>query len=259
MDYKNIKIDIQDCTATLIFNRPAVLNALNIATLKEIKAAVMDFEKRPTVKVIILTGEGKAFIAGADIAEMQGMNPSEALQFSELGHDLMHTLQHIKKPVIAAINGFALGGGFELALSCDILLVSDKAKLGLPEVNLGVIQGFGGTQRLPRFIGAARAKELIFTGAIIEAKRAFEIGLANRLVPHEELMQVTLEIARKIGEKSPRAISVVKRVINAGLETNLQQGCQLEIEAFAGCFNTDDQREGMQAFLEKRKPQFTAE
>jgi enoyl-CoA hydratase len=209
------------------------------------------------VRVIILTGAGRAFIAGADISEISSKTPAQAREYSEMGQRVMQLIQNLKQPVIASVNGFALGGGTEVVLSCDIAIGSEQAKFGLPEATLGVIPGWGGTQRAARLIGTAKAKELIFTGEIIDARRALEIGLINRVVPHEQLMDVTMGLAQKIAEQGPLALAMAKKVINEGREKNLADACRLETEAFCSLFTTQDQKEGMKAFLEKRKPKFT--
>ncbi len=257
MEYKNILIDIKDTIAVLTFNRPEVLNAMNTETVKELGEAVTELEQNPAVNVIILTGAGRAFIAGADIAELSTKSPEQARSYSELGHRVMHTIQNLKKPVIAAVNGYALGGGTEIVLCCDICIASDQARFGLPETLLGVIPGWGATQRAPRRMGTAVTKELIFTGEIIDAHKACAIGLINRVVPHDDFMDAVFEMAKKIAEQGPLALSLAKKVINAGMEKSLQEGCRLEIEAFCRLFTTDDQKEGMKAFLDKRKPLFT--
>ncbi|MEI6128127.1 MAG: enoyl-CoA hydratase-related protein, partial [Pseudomonadota bacterium] len=213
-------------------------------------------EKNAGIRVLILTGAGKAFIAGADIKEMNAKTPETARIYSELGHSLMNTLQNMAKPVIAAINGFALGGGAEVALSCDIRIASEKAVFGLPETILGIIPGWGATQRAARLVGAAIAKELVFTGEHISALRALEIGLVNRVVPQEALMAVTMHMAQKICQQGELALAQAKKVINAGIDKPLQEGLRLEIEAFVSLFATEDRKEGMTAFIEKRAPDF---
>jgi enoyl-CoA hydratase len=257
MKYKNLLIEISGATAVVTFNRPAVLNAMNTETVQELGAAVTVLEQNPQVRVIILTGAGRAFIAGADISEINSKTPSQAREYSELGHRVMQQMQSLKKPFIASVNGFALGGGTEVVLSCDITIASEQAKFGLPETVLGVIPGWGGTQRAARLIGTAKTKELIFTGEIIDARRALEIGLINRIVPHEQLIDVTMGLAQKIAEQGPLALAMAKKVINEGIEKNLNDACRLETEAFSSLFSTQDQQEGMKAFLEKRKPIFT--
>jgi enoyl-CoA hydratase len=259
MAYENISLSVEEGIAILKVNRPKVLNALNRATLLEIQRALKELEKDPGVRVLIITGEGeKAFVAGADISEMAPMNPKEALEFSKLGHETLSLLEEFPCPVIAAVNGYALGGGLELVLACDIILASENARLGLPEVTLGICPGFGGTQRLPRLIGKARAKELIFTGEMIDAKKAYEYGIVNKVVPQDKLLDEAKEIARKIAKNGPLAVRTAKRLVEMGLETSLRNGEAMEMEAWANLFATEDQKEGMKAFLEKRKPEFKA-
>ena len=256
-EYATIKTDIlADGIGLLTFNRPQVLNALNTLTVTETLDAVQALQYDPEVRVLVLTGEGRAFVAGADITEMQDKTPDTARIYSELGHRLFTTIQDMDKPVIAAINGFALGGGAEVALSCDIRIASDKAIFGLPETILGIIPGWGATQRTSRLVGPAITKELIFTGEHITAERALAIGLVNRVVPHDTLMQVTLDMARKISHQSRLAIIQAKRVISRGFEMPLREALKLEIDTFADLFDTEDQKEGMKAFIEKRAPEF---
>jgi len=255
-EYKNIKVEHKGNIAILKFNRPDVLNALNTETLIETLDAVKELEKNPEAWILILTGAGRAFVAGADISELGSKTPEDARRYSELGHTFLNTIQHMDKPVIAAVNGYALGGGTEIALGCDIRIASENARFGLPETTVGVIPGWGGTQRAARLIGTAIAKELIFTGEVISARRALEIGLVNRIVPHETVMDVTLDMARKISLQGRIALSHAKRVINEGVDKPFQEGCKMEMDAFVSCFQTEDQKEGMKAFVEKRKPEF---
>lgn len=257
MDYRNLLIELRGTTALVTFNRPEVLNAMNTETVQELGSAVTALERNQAVRTIVLTGAGRAFIAGADISEMSTKTPAQARDYSALGHRVMRLIQCLNKPVIAAVNGFALGGGTEVVLSCDIAIASEQAKFGLPEAILGIIPGWGATQRAARLIGTARTKELIFTGEIIDARKAFEIGLINRVVPHEQLMDATFALAQKIAEQGPLALAMAKRAINEGVDKNLADACDLETELFSSLFTTTDQKEGMKAFLEKRKPQFT--
>ena len=257
MSWKNLTFNQKEAIAIVTLNRPKVLNALNTETLNELYEIFTQLDSDTGVRVIIITGSGKAFIAGADISEMNTYSPEEARAFSQLGHKTMDAIQNTGKPVIAAINGFTLGGGLELALSCDILIASEKAVLGLPEVNLGLIQGFGGTQRLPRLIGKARAKELIFTGEALKAQKACEIGLVNRVVPPEELLPEAVKMAQLISTKGPVALALAKRAIESGYDVPLSDGCKKEIDAFVESFSSQDRDEGIKAFLEKRKPVFT--
>ena len=252
MEFKNLAVTIADRIATVKFNRPPV-NALNTGFVLEIERAFDWLAQQPEVLVIVCTGEGKAFIAGADIAEMSGFNALQAREFAQGGHRMLAKVADIEKPVIAAINGFALGGGCEFALACDIRLMADTAKIGQPEVNLGLIPGFGGTQRLARLVGPAFAKGLIFTGDQIDAELALRIGLVNRVVPAAELAGATMEVAKKIAARGPTAVRLAKTCINRGLDTDLGTGCAFEIEAFGVCFATGEPAEGTKAFLEKRK------
>ena len=238
-------------------NRPQALNALNIETIHELNDIVHQWSREDDIKVIIITGEGKSFVAGADIAEMKDMTRQQAIDFSEMGQRVFSLIESQEKPVIAAVNGFALGGGCELAMACDIRIASDKAKLGQPEVNLGVIPGFAGTQRLARMVGTAKAKELIFTADMIDAQTALAIGLVNQVVPVENLMNAVMEIAKKIASKGPAAIKLAKRVISRGIETDFATGSSFEVEAFGECFASGEAKEGMSAFLEKRAPKWS--
>lgn len=254
MDFKNIVIDKEGSVAIIKMNRPAAMNALNSETLGELKEAFARLKDDDGVKVVIITGEGKAFVAGADIAEMKDMTGDQAKEFSKTGQKVFSKIAKMKKPVIAAVNGFALGGGCELAMACDIRIASEKAKLGQPEVNLGVIPGFAGTQRLSRLVGAAKAKELIFTADMVDAQTALSIGLVNQVVPPEQLMDVCMEMANKIASKGPVAVRLAKKVINEGIEEKLDKGSEFETDEFGECFAKGEAKEGMTAFLEKRKP-----
>jgi enoyl-CoA hydratase len=243
--------------ATITLNRPDKLNALNGQLVRELFHTIVELGADKSIHCAIMTGAGeKAFAAGADIAAMSEMTAAEARTFSHLGHSLGERIEAVHFPVIAAVNGFALGGGCELALACDFIYASDKAKLGQPEVNLGVIPGFGGTQRLARRVGVARARELCFTGDVIDAAEALRIGLVNVVVPHAELMTKVKETAAKIASKGPLAIAQCKRVMARGLDVELGVANELEAQAFSALFGSHDQREGMKAFLEKRKAAF---
>jgi enoyl-CoA hydratase len=258
MSYKNLLVEIETRVAVVTLNRPKAMNALNEETLLELQDVFIDFAVNPTVQVIIVTGSGeKAFVAGADIAAMQPLTALEARQFAKLGHQVMHHIEACPKPVIAAVNGFALGGGCELALGCDIRIASENARFGQPEVNLGVIPGFGGTQRLARLIGKGRALELILTGEMIDAAEAYRIGLANKVVPLEQLLDTTKKMATTIINKGSYAVCLAKEAVRNGLELDLDRANQYEAELFGLCFATVDQKEGMQAFLEKRPAEFT--
>jgi enoyl-CoA hydratase len=255
--YETIKLAKEGAVATLTLNRPDKLNALNEALLRELLAALDELDRDAGVQVAILTGAGdKAFAAGADIAAMSELSTTRAKAFADLGHTIGARLEGVRFPVIGAVNGFALGGGCELALACDFLYASDKAKLGQPEVNLGVIPGFGGTQRLARRVGIGRARELCYTGDMIGAEEALRIGLVNAVVPHAELMPRVNTVANKIAAKGPIAIAQCKRVLFRGEGLTLAAACELEAQAFAALFGTSDQREGMKAFIEKRAAKF---
>ncbi len=256
MDYNNLNVDEKDSIAWITINRPKALNALNTETLTELETVIDEFFKNTEIKAVVITGDGKAFVAGADISEMQNMNVNEAGAYAQKGHRVFSKIEKLSIPVIAAINGFALGGGCELALACDIRIASEKAKLGLPEVGLGVIPGFGGTQRLSRICGIAKAKEMIFSAEMIDAGAAEKIGLVNRVVPPENLLSEAASLAEKIAGNGPIAIRKAKRAINRGFDTDLATGCSYEIEKFGECFLTDQPKEGMSAFLEKRKPEW---
>lgn len=260
MEYKNLSIEIKDGVALLKVNRPKALNALNSETLDELKKAAEELEINPEVKVIIVTGEGdKAFVAGADIVEMKDMDPVQGMEFSRKGHEAFSKLENMGKVVIAAVNGYALGGGFELALACDIIYASDKARFGFPEVTLGIHPGFGGTQRTARLIGLAKAKELIFTGKMITAQEAFSMGLINKVVPQDELMKEAFSLAETIKSCGLVAIRLAKECVNKSLSLGINEGLKLEASNFGLCFGTKDQKEGMTAFVEKRKPVFKGE
>jgi enoyl-CoA hydratase len=253
----NIIVEQENGIATVTINRPKSLNALNKETLEELLACFTEFSLNDQIKAIILTGSGeKAFVAGADISFMQNLTAHQSRKFGQLGHLVMHTIENTPQPVIAAINGFALGGGCELALACDMRFASDNAKFGQPEVNLGVVPGFGGTQRLPRLIGKGLANELLFTGNIIDSVEALRIGLVNRVYSQEELQTACMQIAKTIAKKGPVAVRLCKEAVNNGVEMDLTRGCAYEADLFALCFASDEQTEGMTAFLEKRSPKF---
>lgn len=257
MEYENILVEREDAIAVVTVNRPRVLNTLNRATIVELTSAIDELGADREVRAIIITGAGdRAFVAGADINEIRELNALEAVEFSEQGQALMFRIEELPKPVIAAINGFALGGGCELALACDIRIAAEGARLGQPEINLGVIPGYGGTQRLPREVGRGKAMELILTGEMIEAQEALRIGLVEQVVPPERLLEEAKALARKIAGKGAIAIKLAKRCINQGLETDLRSGCALESLQFGAVCTTEDKLEGTTAFLEKRKPEF---
>lgn len=257
MEYNNILLETAEGITTLSINRREALNSLNSAVLKELECALYELNLDDTVKVVIITGAGeKAFVAGADIKEMTEMSAFEGHAFGRTGQRVMLFIEKMKKPVIAAVNGFALGGGLELALACDFIYASEKAKVGFPEVSLGIIPGFGGTQNLARLIGPNRAKELIFSGRIITAQKAYTWGIVNEVFAPEELMVKTLETAREIAGRGTLGVSYSKDSIVNGLNMSKEDGFRYEASLFGVLFSTEDQREGMGAFLEKRKAEF---
>lgn len=257
MAYENILLEMEDRIAILSINRPKALNALNAATLLEIKNAVEQVAADPKIDALIITGTGdKAFVAGADITFMQNLPTMEARAFAILGQQVFRFIETMEKPVIAAVNGFALGGGCELCMACDIRLAADNALFGQPEVGLGITPGYGGTQRLPRLIGEGRAKELIYSAINIDAAEAYRIGLVNHVYPVDNLMEEAKKLARKITSKAPIAVRLCKTQINRGMQTDLDTAMIIEADLFGLCFATEDQREGVTAFIEKRKPNF---
>ena len=258
MNYSNIVLASENNIATITINRPTKLNALNSETIQELHDAFELLENNSDIRVIILTGSGeKAFVAGADIAEFARFSIAEGTQLAKQGQELLFDfIEKLKKPVIAAINGFALGGGLELAMSCHFRIASDNAKMGLPEVSLGLIPGYGGTQRLPQLVGKGRAMEMIMTATMIDATTAKNYGLVNHVVTQAELLEFTKSIATKIIKNSPLAISKAIKAINANYKDGVN-GFETEIRNFGKCFGTGDFKEGTTAFLEKRKAEFT--
>lgn len=254
--YENIKYEVKNNIAYVTVNRPQAMNALNMDVLSELYDAFTKIEAEADVRAVILTGEGKAFVAGADIAQMHKLNPIEGRQMMILGHKVMNLIENIEKPVIAAVNGFALGGGCELSMACDIRIASEKAKFGQPEVGLGIIPGFGGTQRLARLVGKGMAKYLIMTAEMIPAAEAYRIGLVEKVAAPEDLMAEAEKIATTIASKAPIAIATAKTAINTGYDMDMKSASKLEIETFTAAFGSDDKAEGMSAFLEKRAPEF---
>jgi enoyl-CoA hydratase len=252
MDYENIIFEKEENIAIITFNRPEAMNALNNQTRAEFGQAIQDVASDDEIKVLILTGSGKAFVAGSDIKEFNATTPFAAHNIRRLGE----MVEQLEKPVIAAVNGFCLGGGNEIAMGCDIIIASEKAKFGQTEINIGIIPGGGGTQRLPRRIGVCRAKELIYTGDIIRAEEADRLGLVNRVVPMDELMPAAKELAKKIAAKSAAALKLAKTAINRGMQTNLESGLKYEYELYSLSLSLEDKLEGVNAFLEKRAPKF---
>ena len=257
MDYQNILCAVENGIATITINRPKALNALNLDTVTELKDAIEKIAVDKAVKVVVITGAGeKSFVAGADIKEMATKTPAEGREWGQFGQNVFTEIENMPQPVIAAINGFCLGGGCELSCACDIRYASENAKFGQPEVGLGITPGFGGTQRLTRVVGRGQAKELIYTGGMIGAEDAKAIGLVNKVVPQEELMPAVLKLAGKIAKNAPVAVQLSKAAINRGINCDVVTGIAYEAEVFGLCFSTNDQKEGMAAFIEKRKPTF---
>lgn len=254
----SLKYEVIDKTGIIKINRPKALNAFNIDVLNEFNNLLDEIDNDNSVKVIIVTGEGeKTFCAGADLAGIKNSTKEEFKQFIEKGQMLMRRIETMKIPIIAAINGFALGGGLELALACDIRIASENAKMGTPEVGIGLIPGWGATQRLPKVIGLGRAKELILTGVHITAKDAESLGLVNKVVTPEELINTANKMAQKIAGNAPVAVKLAKSTINVAFDVNIDEGYKHELEAEKKCFETEDLQEGIQALFDKRKPNFT--
>ena len=257
MDYQNILCAVENGIATITINRPKALNALNLDTVTELKDAIEKIAVDKAVKVVVITGAGeKSFVAGADIKEMATKTPAEGREWGQFGQNVFTEIENMPQPVIAAINGFCLGGGCELSCACDIRYAAENAKFGQPEVGLGITPGFGGTQRLTRVVGRGQAKELIYTGGMIGAEEAKAIGLVNKVVPQEELMPTVLKLAGKIAKNAPVAVQLSKAALNRGINCDVVTGIAYEAEVFGLCFSTNDQKEGMAAFVEKRKPTF---
>lgn len=257
MAYEHIIQEVREGVVTITFNRPKALNALNRALLAELNQALAEIESDDSVRVLVLTGAGeKAFVAGADITELAECNTLSAKRFAKLGQQTISRLQALDIPVIAAVNGFALGGGSEIALACDFIYAADTATFGLPEITLGLIPGFGGTQRLPRLVGANLAKEMIFTGKMVPAAEALSMGWVNTVCPADELMAAVGKTAAAMAAKGRVALRAAKQAINNGLNTDLATGLNLELDAFAICMSSPDAKEGTSAFLEKRKANF---
>ena len=258
MEFETIHFELNSDIGFLKINRPSSLNALNGQVLQELEHCLSDLPKK--MRCLVVTGAGdKSFVAGADIKEMMGLNREQALKMSQQGQGVFNRLESLRTPVIAAVNGFALGGGFELALSCDFILASEKAKFGLPEVSLGLIPGYGGTQRLARYIGKGNARLITLTGDMFTAEEMCKWGVVSRVYKHEELLAEAQKFAEKILSRAPLALSLAKRSINEGYDMSQYEGLKHEAELFADTFKTKDHLEGIQAFIEKRKPIFIGE
>ena len=249
----NVLYELKDNIALITIDRPDALNALNLDVLDELSQAVEKAEEDQDAYVLIITGAGRSFVAGADIGQMKDLTPAEAKAFGDFGNSVFLKIESSTKPVIAAVNGFALGGGCELCMACDIRIASEKAKFGQPEVSLGITPGFGGTQRLPRIVGLSKAKELILTARQIKADEALSIGLVDRVVPAEELMDAALSLAGEIAKNAQIAVRQSKAAINNGMQCDVATGAAFESQAFALCFSTEDQRDAMTAFINKSK------
>ncbi len=256
MEYTKLIVERQGNICIIKINNPQAMNALNLTILNELDCAVDKIKKDKGILAVIITGEGRAFVAGADISQMSGMNAVEGKAFGITGASVFRKIELLDKPVIAAINGFALGGGCELAMACDIRIASSGAKMGQPETGLGITPGFSGTQRLPRLVGIGKAKELIYTADIIDAAEALRIGLVNKVTEPEALMSTSMEMAEKIVKKAPIAIRYSKEAINNGMQTDIDTAISIESSLFGLCFSTEDQKTGMKAFLEKKKPEY---
>ena len=254
--FKYLKITTKEHVCTIQINNPKALNALNSQIFHEFNRALTIVENDRDNRVLIITGVEKSFVAGADIAEMCNLNETEAKAFAELGSEIFRRIELLHIPVIASINGYALGGGCELALCCDIRIASENAKFALPEVGLGIIPGFSATQRLPRLVGTGKAKELIYTGSMISAEEACSIGLVNKVTSLETLDETTQMMAQKIASQAPIAVQYAKKAINEGHDTDIEAGIAIEVELFGHCFTTQDQKNGMQAFLKREKITF---
>ena len=257
MELKNVILEMEEHLAIVTINRPKALNALNSETLKDLNTVIDDLEKDDNIYAVILTGAGeKSFVAGADISEMKDLDEKQGKEFGLLGNQVFLRLENLNKPVIAAIQGFALGGGCEISMACDIRIASDKALFGQPEVGLGITPGFGGTQRLARLVGMGKAKEMIYTARNIKADEALEIGLVNKVVPLESLMDEAKKMALKIIVNAPIAVKEAKDAINRGMQVSIDKAVEIEAEDFGKCFDSEDQFEGMSAFLERRAKNF---
>jgi len=260
MSYEHIIFEREGNVGIIKFNRPKALNAVNPDVFRDLKDALDRVEEDSAIRVLVLTGEGeRAFVAGADIKFMVDLSPLEARRWSQSGHDMLFRLENLPIPSIACVNGFALGAGTEIAMVCDFIYASENAKFGQPEINLGLIPGFGGTQRLSRLTGKGVAKELCMTGAMISAQEAKEIGLVNKVFPPDKLWEETMKTANLLASKGRVALRAMKQCIDRGIETDLRSGCHMEVDAFGLTVASPDAKEGMSAFMEKRKAEFKGE
>lgn len=257
MTFNNIRVEVNQGVALITFNRPKALNALNSDLLAELSEALDKLTEDDTIRVLVLTGEGeKSFVAGADINELAKLDTLKAKAFIHKGLSIINKLTEMPIPVIAAVNGFALGGGLEIAMACDFIYSSEKAAFGQPEIKLGLIPGYGGTQRLPRLIGVNRAKELLYTGNMVTAQEALQMGIVNKVVAPEALMDVVMGLASDLAAMGRVALRAIKQAVNQGMNTDLATGLRIETDAFAVCMASQDAKEGTSAFLEKRQPEF---
>lgn len=256
MKLENILFEVKDRIATVTMNRPAAMNALNGATLEELNLVLNEIENNADIKGVILTGSGKAFVAGADISQMANYNPEEARAYMSQAQKVFNRIEGIGKPFLAAVNGYALGGGCELSMACDFRFASEKAMFGQPEITLGIIPGFGGSQRLPRLVNPGIAREMIYSGRMIKSAEALSIGLVNKVCEPEKLLEEATATMAGIVAKPSTALRNAKIAINSGMDTDIYKAIELELELISLCFSTEDQKEGMKAFLEKRAPQF---
>lgn len=257
MQFKTLSFEKNNFVGVLRFNRPQAMNALNREVVTELNLFLDQIENDKTLRVLVITGSGeKAFIAGADIKEINELSKDDAKRFALQGQKTLSRLENLRIPTIAAVNGFALGGGLEMALACDLIWASDKAKVGLPEVSLGIIPGYGGTQRLKRWVGLGRAREMTYSGQFYSAKEAFEFGLVQKILPPETLLSEVSKFADLVASRGPLAVAAAKRAINQGTDQPLEEGLLVEASEFSGLFSTQDQKEGTAAFVEKRAPNF---
>lgn len=257
MNYKYILFSKMERVARIEVNRPESLNSVTIDVMREIDFALREAENDDDIRVVVITGSGdKAFISGGDIKYMEKMTARDLLNEQTEGQEIIRKMEELRKPIIARINGFALGAGTEIALACDFRIASEKARFGLPEITLGIMPGYGGTQRLPRLIGKDKAKELVMTGDIISAEEAYKIGLVNKVVPHNQLDIEVNSLAKKLCERPPLGLQMIKEAINYGMQMDLYSAIRMEARLFNILFNSEDKKEGMRAFLEKRKPVF---